>query len=222
MYKELCVSNLVDIDKTISKDIFKDHLYCWNVLPLIGEFIKKIGKNLSKELFEEVEPYVWIAKSAKVSKTSFIQAPCIIDENTELRHCAFIRGNVIIGKECVIGNSVEIKNSIIFDKAQIPHYNYIGDSIVGYKSHFGAQSLTSNVKSDKTLTCINFKGEKIETGLKKFGAIVGDNVEIGCSTVLNPATVIGRNTNIYPLNSVRGYIDENSIYKKESIIVKKI
>ncbi len=221
MYKELETTFLLDINETIANKIFKDILYPWEALSKISDFIIELGNELPADEFDKVGDNIWIAKSAKVAKSAHIDGPCIIDKDAEIRHCAFIRGKVIIGKGAVIGNSVELKNAIVFNMAQIPHYNYIGDSIIGYKSHLGAQALTSNVKSDKTLTTVNFNGNKIQTGLKKFGAIVGDNVEIGCSTVLNPATVIGKNTNIYPLSFVRGYVPSNSILKKDGKFYKK-
>lgn len=219
MYTELMISSLLDLDKTIARDIFTDYNYPWEVLPAIKKFIVELGNTLGDNYYKIADD-VWVAKSATIAPTASITGPCIIDECAELRHCAFIRGAVIVGKNAVVGNSVELKNTIIFDNAQVPHYNYVGDSIIGYKAHMGAQALTSNVKSDKTLTTVLYKGEKIETGLKKFGAILGDYVEVGCSTVLNPGSVVGRNTNIYPLSFVRGYIEEKSIFKKTSVIKK--
>lgn len=219
MYTELMINSLLDLDKTIARDIFTDYNYPWEVLPIIKNFIIELGNTLGDDYYKMADD-VWVAKTATIAPTVSITGPCIIDDGAELRHCAFIRGAVIIGKNAVVGNSVELKNTIIFDNAQVPHYNYVGDSIIGYKAHMGAQALTSNVKSDKTLTTVLFKGEKIETGLKKFGAILGDYVEVGCSTVLNPGSVVGRNTNIYPLSFVRGYIEEKSIFKKTSVIKK--
>lgn len=219
MYTELMINSLLDLDKTIARDIFTDYNYPWEVLPIIKNFIIELGNTLGDDYYKMADD-VWVAKTATIAPTVSITGPCIIDDGAELRHCAFIRGAVIIGKNAVVGNSVELKNTIIFDNAQVPHYNYVGDSIIGYKAHMGAQALTSNVKSDKTLTTVFFKGEKIETGLKKFGAILGDYVEVGCSTVLNPGSVVGRNTNIYPLSFVRGYIEEKSIFKKTSVIKK--
>lgn len=221
MFEELRIENLLDLDKTVAKSYFNGIEYPWQILPKIKDFIIELGESLPKDKFTEVKDRVWIANSAKVFDSAHIIAPCIIDEEAEVRQCAFIRGNVIIGKNTVIGNSVELKNSIIFDYAQVPHYNYIGDSVLGYKSHLGAQALTSNVKSDKTLTTIKLGSETIQTGLKKFGAIVGDFVEVGCSSVLNPATIIGRNSNVYPLSSVRGVIAPESIFKNKDNIVKK-
>lgn len=211
-----------EMDKTIAKDIFEGTTYPWEVLPKIGQFIVMLGESLSPEEFNKIGDNVWISKKAKVAPTAYINGPVIIDKNAEVRHCAFIRGNAIVGKNAVVGNSTELKNVILFDNVQVPHYNYVGDSILGYKSHMGAGSITSNVKSDKTLVTIKCGGEKIETGLKKMGAILGDNVEVGCNSVLNPGTVVGSNSNIYPLSMVRGYVKENSIYKKQNEVVEKI
>ena len=219
--EQLKIKNLYDLEQTIAADLLKTAEYPWELLPEISAFIKQLGATLPKEKFEEVEENVWIAKTAKVAKTAFIAGPCIIDEEAEIRHCAFIRGNAIVGKGAVVGNSTELKNVILFNKVQVPHYNYVGDSILGYRSHMGAGSITSNVKSDKKLVIVKCNGAEIETGLKKFGAMLGDNVEVGCGSVLNPGTVIGRETNIYPLSSVRGYVPANSIYKKKGDIVEK-
>ena len=219
--KEFEISNLLNIEETIAKDIFENHTYPWEVLPLIGDFILKLGKTLSLDEYDLVRENVWIAKSAKVFETAYIKGPAIIGKNAEVRHCAFIRGNAIVGENSVIGNSTELKNVIIFNNVQVPHYNYVGDSILGYKSHMGAGSITSNVKSDKTLVELKLNGEVLKTGLKKFGAILGDNVEVGCNSVLNPGSIIGRNTNIYPLSMVRGYVKENSIYKNKNEVVNK-
>ena len=215
------IKELYDLEKTIAKEVFAECEYPWQVLPKIKEFTVSLGNTLDKEKFEEVSPNVWIAKSAKIASTAFIAAPCIIDEDAEVRHCAFIRGGVIVGKNCVVGNSTEMKNAIIFDNVQIPHFNYVGDSILGYKSHLGAGAVTSNVKSDKTLVTIKNGDEKIETGMKKFGAMVGDFTEVGCNSVLCPGTVVGRNCTIYPLSRVRGYLKENSIFKADGNIVTK-
>lgn len=216
------INNLLDTSKTIAKDIFCDKTYPFEVLPLIGGFIIDLQKKLNKDDFNIINENIYIHKSVKVYETANIFGPAIIDEGTEVRPGAFIRGNAIIGKNCVVGNSTELKNVIIFDNVQVPHYNYVGDSVLGYKSHMGAGSITSNVKSDKTLVIVKDGDKHYETGLKKMGAILGDNVEVGCNSVLNPGTVIGRNTNIYPLSSVRGVIPENSIYKSKENIVKKI
>lgn len=215
------INELFDLDKTIALEVFEGCEYPWQVLSKIKDFTLALGKKLDKEKFDEILPDVWVSKSAKVAPTAFIAPPCIIDEGAEVRHCAFIRGGVIVGKNSVVGNSTEIKNSIIFDNVQIPHFNYVGDSILGYKSHLGAGAVTSNVKSDKTLVSIKNGDEKIETGLKKFGAMVGDFTEVGCNSVLCPGSVIGRNCTIYPLSRVRGYLKENSIFKAEGNIVAK-
>lgn len=219
--KECEIKNLYNLDETIAKDIFEGCLYPWEVLPKIKDFIINLGENLNKEEYDKVGENVWIAKSAKVAKSAYINGPAIIGKNAEVRHCAFIRGNAIVGENAVVGNSTELKNVILFNNVQVPHYNYVGDSILGYKSHMGAGSITSNVKSDKKLVIVKSEDEKIETGLKKFGAMLGDNVEVGCGSVLNPGSVIGKNTNIYPLSSVRGVVKENSIYKKQGEVVDK-
>ena len=217
------IIELYDLEKTIAKDLMLSKEYPWEVLPDIKSYILKLGNELSEEVFDKIEEDIWIAKSVKIAKTAEIHGPCIIDENTEIRPSAFIRGGVIVGKNCVVGNSTELKNCILFDQVQVPHFNYIGDSILGHKSHLGAGALTSNVKSDKTLVKVKnpMSGEVIETGLKKFGAMVGDYVEVGCNSVLCPGTIIGRNTNIYPLSMVRGVVAENSIWKEKGNIVEK-
>ena len=220
--EECRIENLYNLDETIAKDIFKGCTYPWEVLPKIEEFIIELGKTLDKEEYEKKGENIWIAKSAKVAPTAYIKGPVIIGKNAEIRHCAFIRGKAIIGEGAVVGNSTELKNVILFNKVQVPHYNYVGDSILGYKSHMGAGSITSNVKSDKKLVIVKNGKEKIETGLKKFGSMVGDNVEVGCGSILNPGSVIGRNTNIYPLSSVRGVVPAHSIYKNKNEIVEKI
>lgn len=219
---EARISELFDLDKSIAKKLFLKFKYPWEVLPHIGDFIKDLGKTLSENEYQKIEEDIWIHKSVNLAPTVSISGPCIICENAEIRHCCFIRGNVIIGKGAVAGNSCEFKNSILFDKVQAPHYNYVGDSILGYKSHMGAASLTSNVKSDKSLVVAKFEDGNIETGLKKFGAILGDEVEVGCGSVLNPGSIIGKSSNIYPLSSLRGSINKNSIYKKAGEIVNKI
>ncbi len=219
--EELKIKNLYNLDETIAKDIFTGKEYPWEVLPYIGEYIKQLGSTLPTDEYDKVGEDIWIAKSAKVAKTAYINGPCIIGKNTEVRHCAFIRGNALVGEGCVVGNSTELKNVIIFNCVQVPHYNYVGDSVLGYKSHMGAGSITSNVKQDKTLVTVNVNGTKVDTGLKKFGAMLGDNVEVGCNSVLNPGTVVGRHSNIYPLSMVRGYIAADSIYKKSGEIVAK-
>jgi len=219
--QRLEISSLFDLNKTIARDLFSGKTYPWEVLPEISDFIVKLGLTLDTQKYEQRGVNIWVAKDAVVFDSAYIQGPCIIDSGAEVRHCAFIRGSVIVGKNSVVGNSTELKNTIIFDNVQVPHYNYVGDSILGFKSHMGAGSITSNVKSDKTNVSIKIDGNKIETGRKKVGAMLGDYVEVGCGSVLNPGTVIGRSTNIYPLSSVRGYIPENSIYKKLGEIARK-
>ena len=214
-------SALLNIEKTIARDIFKGSKYPFEVLPEISDFIKELGLKSDREKFDCLGDGVYIAKSATIAQSAYIAGPCIIDENAEVRHCAFIRGNALVGKGTVVGNSTELKNVILFDNVQVPHYNYVGDSILGYRSHMGAGSITSNVKSDKTLVAINVEGEKYETGIKKIGAMLGDFVEVGCGSVLNPGTVIGKNSNIYPLSSVRGFVPQNSIYKKRGEVAEK-
>ena len=218
----LKIENLLDLSQTIAAGIFDGLTYPWEALPKIKDFIIKLGENLSENLYEKRGENIWIAKNAKIAPTAYINGPVIICENAEVRHCAFIRGSAIIGAGAVIGNSTELKNCIIFNNAQVPHYNYGGDSILGYKAHLGAGSITSNLKSDKSLVTIPVEDERLATGLKKFGAIVGDNVEVGCNSVLNPGTVVGRNTNIYPLSMVRGYVPEKSVYKKKGEVAEKL
>lgn len=215
------IKELYSLDKTIASAIFDGATYPWEVLKDIKGFILKLGETLDPEKFEKRGEDIWIAKSANVFPSAYIAGPCIIDEDAEVRHCAFIRGSVIVGKGSIVGNSTEVKNAIIFDNVQVPHYNYVGDSILGYRSHMGAGSITSNVKSDKTLVKVTVDGERVDTGLKKFGAMLGDFVEVGCGSVLNPGTVIGKNSNIYPLSSVRGTVPANSIYKKQGEVVDK-
>ena len=219
--EKIKIEKLYNLEETIAKDLFKGCEFPWEVLPKIKEYIIELGNSLDKEKFEEVKPNVWVAKSAEIAETAYINAPCIIDEDATVRHCAFIRGNAIVGKGAVVGNSTELKNVILFNKVQVPHYNYVGDSILGFKAHMGAGSITSNVKSDKMLVMVTYDGKKIETNLKKFGAMLGDNVEVGCNSVLNPGTIVGKNSNIYPLSCVRGYVKENSIYKNKNEIVEK-
>ena len=216
----ITIKDLYDLNETIAKDLFEGKTYPWEVLPEIGDFVTKLGETLSDE-FDHPEENIWIHKSVKIAKTATLNGPLIIDADTEVRPGAFIRGNVLVGKNCVVGNSTELKNVVLFNTVQVPHYNYVGDSILGTHSHMGAGSITSNVKSDKTLVVVKNEGEEIETGLKKFGAMIGDYVEVGCNSVLNPGTVIGRNTNIYPLSPVRGVVPENSIYKSSDKIVDK-
>lgn len=222
MIKDLTIAALYTLSETIAADLFDGKTYPWEVLPEIKDFILKLGNTLSADLYEKRGENIWIAKSAKVAPTACINGPCIIDEDAEVRHCAFIRGNAIVGKGAVVGNSTELKNVVLFNKVQVPHYNYVGDSILGYKAHMGAGSITSNVKSDKTLVVIKTKDQgEIATGIKKVGAMLGDEVEVGCNSVLNPGTVVGRMTNIYPTSCVRGYIPAGSIYKKQGDIAGK-
>lgn len=220
--KELTVKELYTLDETIAKDIFEGVTYPWEVLPKISRFIVELGNTLSEEEYEKQGENIWIAKTAKVAKSASITGPAIIGKEAEVRHCAFIRGNAIVGEGAVVGNSTELKNVILFNKVQVPHYNYVGDSILGFKSHMGAGSITSNVKSDKKLVVVKGAAKKIETGLKKFGAMLGDEVEVGCGSVLNPGTVIGSHSNIYPLSSVRGVVPADSIYKNKNEVVEKI
>ena len=215
------IQDLYDLDETIAKELFTGLTYPWEALPKIGPFIMELGKTLSAEEYNQASENIWIAKSASVAPSASITGPCIIGKNAEVRHCAFIRGNAIVGEGAVVGNSTELKNVVLFNKVQVPHYNYVGDSILGYKAHMGAGSITSNVKSDKTLVCVHVNGTKIETGLKKFGAMIGDNVEVECGSILNPGTVIGRESNIYPLSGVRGFVPQKSIYKKQGEVVEK-
>lgn len=223
MINEKCkISNLYNLNETIAREIFNNCAFPWEALSKIKDYILELGNSLDANKYNKIGENVWIAKTATIAATAVISGPAIIGNNTEVRHCAFIRGNAIVGDNCVIGNSTELKNVLLFNNVQVPHYNYVGDSILGYHSHMGAGSITSNVKSDKKLVTIKYNEEKIETGLKKLGAIIGDNVEIGCGSVLNPGCIIGKNSNVYPLSSVRGIIDENSIYKNHGEIVKKI
>ncbi len=215
------IKNLYNLNETIAKELLESVAYPWEALPKIEEFIIKIGNNLDADVYEKKGDNIWIAKSAKIAPTAYINGPAIIGEDAEVRHCAFIRGKAIVGNGAVVGNSTELKNVILFNKVQVPHYNYVGDSILGFKAHMGAGSVTSNVKSDKKLVIVKNREEKIETGLKKFGAMLGDNVEVGCNSVLNPGTVVGKNSNIYPLSCVRGVIPENCIYKNKNEIVEK-
>ena len=219
--EECKITNLYNLEETIAKELLQKATYPWEVLPQIKEFIIETGNKLDPEKYDKIDKNIWIAKTAKVAKTAYINGPVIIGENADIRHCAFIRGSAIIGDGAVVGNSTELKNVILFNKVQVPHYNYVGDSILGYKAHMGAGSITSNVKSDKKLVVIKNGQEKIETGIKKVGAMIGDNVEVGCGSILNPGSIIGRNTNIYPLSSVRGVVKENSIYKNQNEIVEK-
>ncbi len=215
------VRNLYQLEETIAAELLERVEYPWEALSEISDFIRKAGPSLDPEVYEKRGEDVWVAKSAKVAESACLNGPLIIDEEAEIRHCAFIRGNAVVGKKCVVGNSTELKNVILFNSVQVPHYNYVGDSVLGYKSHMGAGSITSNVKSDKTLVVVKGNGKKAETGLKKFGAMLGDYVEVGCNSVLNPGTVVGRHTNIYPLSMVRGVIPADSIYKNQNEITAK-
>lgn len=216
------IKELLNLDKTIAAKLFEGKTYPWEALDGIKSFILELGETLSADEYDHPEEGVWIAKDAKIFPSAYIGAPCIIDHGAEVRHCAFIRGSAIVGKNAVVGNSTELKNVVLFDNVQVPHYNYVGDSILGYKAHMGAGSITSNVKSDKTLVTVHIPDAPIETGRKKFGAILGDNVEVGCNSVLNPGTVVGRCSNIYPVSCVRGVVPANSIYKsKDNIVAKK-
>ncbi|WP_026494580.1 UDP-N-acetylglucosamine pyrophosphorylase [Butyrivibrio sp. WCD3002] len=220
--EQYSIEKLYDLNETIATDLMRSAKYPWEILPKIKDFIIELGNKLPQDKYEKKGENIWIAKNAVVFDSAYIAGPCIIDEEAEVRHCAFIRGSAIVGKGAVVGNSTELKNVILFNKVQVPHYNYVGDSILGFKSHMGAGSITSNVKSDKKLVVVkNGKEDQVETGLKKFGAMLGDNVEVGCGSVLNPGTVIGRETNIYPLSSVRGCIPANSIFKDKDHIVRK-
>lgn len=217
--EKLMIKNLFDLDKTIAKDLFEGVVYPWEVLPKIKEFIVKLGNTLDPEIYEKRGEDIWVAKSAKVAPSAYLGGPLIICENAEIRHCAFIRGSAIVGAGAVVGNSTELKNAVLFDGVQVPHYNYVGDSILGYKAHTGAGAITSNLKSDKKLVTVMCDGEKVETGVKKFGAMLGDFADIGCNSVLNPGTVVGRGTRVYPLSMVRGYVPERSIYKNRNEVV---
>ena len=218
---KITIKDLYDLNETIAADLFDGLTYPWEALPKIGDFIRKLGETLSQEEYEKVGEDVWIARSAKVFPSAYIHGPAIIGKEAEVRHCAFIRGNALVGEGAVVGNSTELKNVVLFNKVQVPHYNYVGDSILGYQAHMVAGSITSNVKSDKKLVCVHTPEGDIETGIKKFGAMIGDGVEVGCGSILNPGTVVGRESNIYPLSSVRGVVSEHSIYKKQGEVVKK-
>lgn len=218
--KEMTVKEMYTLEETIAKDLFEGVTYPWEVLPKISSFILELGASLPEEEYEKRGENVWVARSAKVAPTAFIGGPAIIGKDAEVRHCAFIRGNAIVGEGAVVGNSTELKNVVLFNKVQVPHYNYVGDSILGYKSHMGAGSITSNVKSDKKLVVVKTPEGNIETGMKKFGAMLGDYVEVGCGTILNPGSVVGSHTNIYPLSSVRGFVPGGSIYKCAGEVVE--
>ena len=215
------IVNMYDLNETIAKEYMETAEYPWELLDGLSDYIKRLGATLDPEKYEKRGEDVWVAKNAKVAPTAFLGSPLIIDEEAEVRHCAFIRGKAIVGEGAVVGNSTELKNAVLFNKVLDPHYNYVGDAVLGYKSHMGAGSICSNVKSDKKLVVVKDGDEEIETGLKKFGAMLGDHVEVGCGSVLNPGTVIGRNSNIYPLSPVRGCVPADSIYKNAKEIVKK-
>lgn len=219
--KDWMTQSLFTLEETLAKSLLEQYEFPWEALPHIGAFIENLGGTLSEEEYEARENHVWVARSAKVAPTAFLGSNIIIGKNAEVRHCAFIRGNALVGEGAVVGNSTELKNVILFNKVQVPHYNYVGDSILGYRAHMGAGSITSNVKSDKTLTVVKTPEGEIPTGLKKFGAMLGDCVEVGCGTVLNPGTVVGRESNIYPLSMVRGVVAAHSIYKKQGEVVTK-
>ncbi len=219
--EKMLAKNLFDFSKTIAKPLLESVEYPWEALPKIKDFIIELGKTLDPDVYEQRGENVWVAKNATVFDSAYLGGPLIVCENAEIRQCAFIRGSAIVGRGAVVGNSTELKNSILFDGVQTPHYNYIGDSILGYKAHTGAGTITSNLKSDKSLVTVMYNGKKIETNVKKFGAMLGDFVEVGCNSVLNPGSVVGRNTNIYPLSFVRGYVPENSIYKRLGEVAEK-
>ena len=214
------IEDLYDLQHTLASDYLTGFTYPWEALKGIADMIRRLGATLSKDDFLQVSDEVWVHRTAKVAPTAYLGAPCIIGADTEVRHCAFIRGSALVGSNCVVGNSVELKNVILFDNVQVPHYNYVGDSILGYKSHMGAGSITSNVKSDKSLVTIHCQ-PPIATGIKKVGAMLGDRVEVGCNSVLNPGTVIGRDSNVYPTSCVRGVVPANSIWKTGGVIVNK-
>ena len=221
VHSVVTIKELYTLEQTMAKPLLEKLTYPWEALPLIKDFVLELGRSLDKDEYNEAGENVWIHNSCKVYPTATILGPTVIGAGTEVRPGAFIRGSVLVGENCVIGNSTELKNVIIFNNVQVPHYNYVGDSILGFHSHMGAGSITSNVKSDKTLVCVNGDGFKLETGMKKFGAMLGDYVEVGCNSVLNPGTVVGSHTNIYPLSRVRGYVPSDSIYKDKDDIVKK-
>lgn len=221
MKEQITVKELYDLNETLARALLETCLYPWEALPEIGDYIKVLGKTLSSDIYEEREENVWIAKSAKIYPNNYIAGPCIIGERTEVRPGAFIRGNALVGNDCVVGNSTELKNVILFNHVQVPHYNYVGDSILGFYSHMGAGSITSNVKADKTLVHVKGEDFDIDTGMKKFGAMLGDHVEIGCNSVLNPGSVICTDSNVYPVSMVRGVVPAHSIYKEKGDIVPK-
>ena len=212
---------LFSLENTIAAPLFDGKLYPFELLPELRDFIRTLGASLDPAVFEQAGEEIWIARSAKVAGSASITGPCIIDEQAEVRHCAFIRGSALVGKGCVVGNSTELKNALLFDRVQVPHYNYVGDSVLGFRSHMGAGAITSNVKSDKTPVTVLTDAGRLETGLKKFGAVLGDRVEVGCGSVLNPGTVVGKDSTVYPMSMVRGFVPANSIYKKRGEVVEK-
>jgi len=218
---KLKIEDLLNLKETIASSIFEGLTYAWEVLPILREYIIELGDSLSEDEYSKVGEDVWISRSAIVAATASIEGPTIIGHDAEVRHCAFIRGSVIVGESSIVGNSTELKNVILFNEVQVPHYNYVGDSVLGYKAHIGAGGITSNIKSDKSLITVNADGELFETKLRKFGTILGDNVEVGSNSVLNPGSVVGRCSNVYPLSMVRGYVPSNSIYKRQGEVVKK-
>lgn len=219
--KDITVAELYDLNETIAARLFEGILYPWEALPKIHDFIVELGQRLPKDIFEERGEQIWVARNAKIAPSACLNGPLIVDEEAEIRHCAFVRGNAIVGKKAVVGNSTELKNVVLFNRVQVPHYNYVGDSILGFRAHMGAGSITSNVKSDKTLVTVKGEGDCIETGLKKMGAMLGDFVEIGCNSVLNPGTVVGRHGSVYPTSCVRGVIPAGHIYKDGGRIVPR-
>lgn len=222
MYEQLQADNLLDYSQTIAKELFESITYPWEALENLSDFILKLGAALPEDKFDKIGDDIWVAKTAEVAPTAYLHGPLIICGNAEIRHCAFIRGTAIIGENCVVGNSTELKGSILFNNVQVPHYNYIGDSVLGYMAHTGAGTITSNLKSDKSMVTVSVEGDKLETNRKKFGAIIGDCTEVGCNSVLNPGTVLGRNSVVYPLSMVRGYVPNNSIYKKQGEVCEKV
>ncbi len=221
MFEQILAHNLLDFNQTIAKPLFEKVTYPWEALDKLAGFIMEIGPTLSEDKFDKIGDDIWVAKTANVFPSAYLHGPLIICDNAEVRHCAFIRGTAIVGENCVVGNSTELKGSILFNNVQVPHYNYVGDSILGYKSHTGAGTITSNLKSDKSEVTVSIDNEKFPTGRKKLGAIIGDNTEVGCNSVLNPGTVLGKNCMIYPLSMVRGFVEENSIYKTQGEVVQK-
>ena len=221
MNEQLSINELYDLNETIAASLFEGLKFPWEALPLIGDYILKLGETLDPAEYEKRGEHVWVHRSATVFDSAYLGDKCIIDAEAEFRHCAFIRGNAVVGRGAVVGNSTELKNVVLFNKVQVPHYNYVGDSVLGFKAHMGAGSITSNVKSDKTLVVVRGGDEEIETGFKKFGAMLGDNVEVGCNSVLNPGTVIGRGSSVYPTSCVRGFIPAGSIFKDAGHIVRR-